>query len=32
MTNKILLAKNVSRGNLITPKYEQSYFVYFLEI
>lgn len=30
MTNKILLAKNVSRGNLITPKYEQSYYVYFL--
>jgi hypothetical protein len=30
MTNKILLASNVSRGNLITPGYEQSYYVYFL--
>lgn len=30
MTNKILLAKNISRGNLITPGYEQSYYVYFL--
>lgn len=30
MTTKILLAKNVSKGNLITPKYEQSYFIYFL--
>ena len=30
MTNKILLAKNVSRGNLISPNYEQSYYVYFL--
>jgi membrane-anchored glycerophosphoryl diester phosphodiesterase (GDPDase) len=30
MTNKILLAKNVSRGNLISPNYEQSYLVYFL--
>lgn len=30
MTNNILLAKNVSRGNLITPGYEQSYYVFFL--
>ncbi len=30
MTVKILLAKNVSRGNLVTPGFEQSYFVYFL--
>lgn len=30
MTNKILLAKNCSRGNLITPGYEQSYYVWFL--
>lgn len=30
MTNKILIAKNESRGNLITPDFKQSYFVYFL--
>lgn len=30
MTNKILLAKNESRGNLITPGFQQSYLVYFL--
>ena len=30
MTNKILIAKNVSRGNLISPNYEQSYYLYFL--
>ena len=30
MTNKILLAKNESRGNLITPEFKQSYYVYFL--
>lgn len=30
MTNKILLAKNESRGNLITPNMTQSYYVYFL--
>lgn len=30
MTTKILLAKNESRGNLITPNMTQSYYVYFL--
>ena len=30
MTNKILLAKNGSRGNLISPTFEQIYYIYFL--
>lgn len=30
MTKKILLARNESRGNLISPEYKQSYYVYFL--
>lgn len=30
MTTKILLAKNESRGNLISPNMTQSYYVYFL--
>lgn len=30
MTNKVLLARGESRGNLITPNFKQSYFVYWL--
>lgn len=30
LTVKILLAKNCSKGNLISPNMEQSYYVYFL--